>query len=155
MIKDSVTQFRLSEDVLDIEFSASCEVWVDANTFKMVFNNLVDNAIKYNTGDLKLEVRATCNRKKIIINFKDNGIGIPVKEQKKVFNKFYRIYDKEIPNVKGTGLGLYWVKEIIKAHRGKISLNSAGKESGTVFKIELPLYKKNRSSSKKERQTNE
>ncbi len=69
-------------------------------------------------------------------------------EQKKVFQKFYRIYDRDIPNVKGTGLGLYWVKEILKNHKGKISVHSDGKGKGTTVKIELPVYKKKKSSSK-------
>ncbi len=53
-------------------------------------------------------------------------IGISLKDQKKIFNKFHRIYNPESPNVKGTGLGLYWVKEIVKYHGGKIGVYSAG-----------------------------
>jgi signal transduction histidine kinase len=81
-----------------------------------------------------------CNPQKVFIFFADNGIGIPPKEQKKIFNKFYRIYSKEIPNVKGTGLGLYRVREIIKAHGGKITVSSEGENRGSTFKIELPAY---------------
>jgi two-component system phosphate regulon sensor histidine kinase PhoR len=87
----------------------------------------------------------TSDQKSFIIEFEDRGIGIPIKEQKKVFSKFHRIYDKDIPNVKGTGLGLYWVKEIIKNFGGRISLSSEGKYKGSTFRIELPIYE----SSKK------
>ncbi len=145
LIEDSVLQFRLPEDTLTIHFNANCEVLVDSNAFKMVFDNLVDNSIKYNTGNLKIEIKANCSHKKLIIYFKDNGIGISDKELKKVFQKFYRIYDKDIPNVKGTGLGLYWVKEIIKNHKGKIFVQSDGKGKGTTFIIELPVYKNKKS----------
>ena len=67
-------------------------------------------------------------------------LGFITKEQKKIFNKFYRIYNKEIPNVKGTGLGLYRVKEIVKAHSGKIMVSSDGEGKGTTFRIEFPSY---------------
>ena len=57
-----------------------------------------------------------------------------------MFKKFHRIYNPDSPNVKGTGLGLYWVKEIIKSHKGKISVTSEGINKGSTFKIELPVY---------------
>ena len=58
----------------------------------------------------------------------------------KVFSKFHRIYNKSIPNVKGTGLGLYWVREIIKNFGGSISVSSEENRKGTIFHIELPIY---------------
>ena len=70
----------------------------------------------------KSAIILNCNSKKFSILFSDLGIGINAKEQKKIFNKFYRIYNKEIPNVKGTGLGLYRVREIIKAHKEKYTV---------------------------------
>lgn len=155
LIRDSVLQFRLPEETLTIDFNANCEVLIDSNAFKMVFDNLVDNAVKYNTGDLKIEIKANCNQKKLIICFEDNGIGISEKELKKVFQKFYRIYDKDIPNVKGTGLGLYWVREIIRNHKGKISVQSSGKGEGTTFIIELPVYKNKKSQSTEKEKSNE
>ncbi len=148
IIKESAAQFRLSEDNLKSEVSGTCEIEVDSNSFKMVFDNLIDNAIKYSVGSLKLEVKIICNPKKLEIIFKDNGIGLPSNEQKKIFQKFYRIYDKDIPNVKGTGLGLYWVKEIIKNHKGKITAHSEGKGKGTTIGIILPVYKNSISTEK-------
>lgn len=146
LVIDSVEQFRLPSNTLVMNFSGECEISIDVNSFKMVFDNLVDNAIKYSTGNLKIEVSANCSQKKLTIDFKDNGIGITGREQKKVFQKFYRIYDKDIPNVKGTGLGLYWTKEIIKTHRGKINVHSDGKGKGTTFRIELPVIKTKKES---------
>lgn len=141
LIEDSAAQFRLNRNDLKLETTGSCEIEVDAGSFKIVFDNLIDNAIKYSTGSLKLEVKIICNQKKLEITFKDNGIGLPSNEQKKIFQKFYRIYDKDIPNVKGTGLGLYWVKEIIKNHKGKITAHSEGKAKGTTINIVLPVRK--------------
>ena len=88
------------------------------------------------------------NTKKAEIEFSDNGIGIPHDQIKKIFQKFHRIYDKDIPNVKGTGLGLYVVREIIKNHKGKIFAFSEGKGKGSKFKIELPIYVEKKKSVK-------
>ena len=74
----------------------------------------------------------------------DNGIGIQPRDQKKIFDKFQRIYNPDSPNVKGTGLGLYWVKEIVKHHGGRITIESSDKEQGSTFRIILPIYKASR-----------
>lgn len=155
LIKASVAQFRLPEDTLELKFNTNCEVMIDVSSLGMVFNNLVDNSIKYSDSKVQIKVTAECTQKKLIIDFKDNGIGIPVKEQKKVFQKFYRIYDKNIPNVKGTGLGLYWVKEIIKNHKGDIYIMNSGKSEGTTFRIELPVCKQKNKGLKKEDKSDE
>jgi signal transduction histidine kinase len=90
-------------------------------------------------------VNLKCFSKKLLIEFTDSGIGILPKDQKRIFNKFHRIYNKNIPNVKGTGLGLFWVKEILRHHGGKIIVSSNGEYKGSTFSIELPIYQ----SSKK------
>lgn len=141
MVKESADEFKLPESSITIEGNAECLFVIDKNAIKIVINNLIDNAIKYSTNRPKINLKIKCGIKKIIIEFKDYGIGIPLDEQKKVFNKFHRIYNHEIPNVKGTGLGLYWAREIIKSHGGSISVSSEGKNKGTTFKIELPIYK--------------
>lgn len=141
MVKESADEFKLPESSIKIEGNAECLFVIDKNAIKIVINNLIDNAIKYSINTPKINLKIKCGIKKIIIEFKDSGIGIPLEEQKKVFNKFHRIYNHEIPNVKGTGLGLYWAREIIKSHGGSISVSSEGKNKGTTFKIELPIYK--------------
>jgi signal transduction histidine kinase len=113
---------------------------VDRNAMKIVFNNLIENAIKYSIEPVKININLSRISKKIYIRLSDKGIGINPDELKKVFNKFYRIYDINIPTVKGTGLGLYWVKEIIKTHGGKITALSEGKNKGSTFRIELPVF---------------
>lgn len=141
IINDSLEQFRLPPSTYKIEIGSSSEIVIDKNAMKIVFNNLIDNAIKYSVQEVQLNVKIGSNSNKVIIEFIDNGIGLLPKEQKKIFNKFYRIYHQDIPSVKGTGLGLYWVKEIIKSHGGKISVYSEGTGKGSRFTIELPVYK--------------
>jgi signal transduction histidine kinase len=113
---------------------------MDLDAFKIVINNLFDNAIKYSKGDVKIHIQFSKNSKYFILTFRDQGIGVPIQKQEKIFHKFLRIYDQDSPSVKGTGLGLYWVKEIVKSHGGKISVYSAGRNQGTTFTIELPIY---------------
>ena len=140
LLAESSEQFKLTGDMITIEGSADCDCVIDDRAIKMVFDNLIDNAKKYSTGEVKINVKLKDQFRNIIITFSDKGIGIPQSQLKNVFNKFHRIYNSKIPNVKGTGLGLYWVKEILRFHGGKISVTSEGENDGTTFKIELPVY---------------
>lgn len=140
LVDEACENFRVEKENYLVTGESSCEIVASREALKVVFDNLVDNSVKYSATDAKINVSLNCNPKKVIILFTDHGIGIEQKEQKKIFNKFYRIYNKEIPNVKGTGLGLYRVREIIKAHEGKITVLSEGMDKGSTFKIELPVY---------------
>ncbi len=146
VLKDSLEQFNLPDYSVVIAGKADCECSVDKNSLKIVFDNLIDNAIKYSTENVKISFKYECTDNKIIMLFKDSGIGVPVTEQKKIFNKFYRIYNNNIPSVKGTGLGLYRIKEIIKNHSGRIIAQSEGINKGTTFRIEIPVYHEPRKS---------
>ena len=141
LLNESIEQFRLPEGTITVNGNTQCEIVVDKDALKIILDNLVDNALKYSTEPTRINVNLSHNTNKFLIEFSDKGIGIPPNEQKKIFNKFYRIYHKNVPSVKGTGLGLYWVKEIIKNHGGNISLFSEGENKGTTFKIEFPIYK--------------
>ena len=140
IIHNSVEQFRLSGDEITIEGNVDCDIVIDKAALKVVFDNLIDNAIKYSLNGVRIKIKLKCTISKVIIEFIDNGIGIPLKEQKNIFNKFHRIYRDDIPNVKGTGLGLYWVRENIKNIGGDISVSSGGRNKGCKFTIEIPVY---------------
>ncbi|NWF49756.1 MAG: HAMP domain-containing histidine kinase [Ignavibacteriaceae bacterium] len=140
LMDEACEKFRVGKENYLVSGDSNCEIVAAKEALKIVFDNLVDNAVKYSTKTAKIIVSVNCSPTKLLIQFTDNGIGINSKEQKKIFNKFYRIYNREIPNVKGTGLGLYRVREIIKAHAGKITVSSEGEGKGSTFKIELPVY---------------
>ncbi len=140
LINESAEQFRLQENAVKITGEAQCKCVLDKDAMQIVFDNLTDNARKYSLDPPEITVSFKTTKKYLIIEFADNGIGIKQINQKRIFNKFQRIDNKNIPNVKGTGLGLYWVKGIIKFHGGKISAFSEGINKGTTFKIELPIY---------------
>lgn len=145
LIEQAKDKFNLSSEVIKLEGKASCQCVIDRSALRMVVDNLIDNAIKFSQETLQLTVQMSCSDKKFALKIRDEGIGIEEKEQKKIFHKFYQIYGRHIPNVRGTGLGLHMAQEIIKAHGGEIMVFSGGENKGSTFIIELPVYQ----SSKK------
>lgn len=108
-------------------------VWGDTLSLKVAFSNLIENAIKYSEDNLLITIESVPSSKKI--HFIDNGIGIPLSERKKVFRQFYRIGNEEIRTTKGTGIGLYLVKNILNIHRAKIQITTPLNNKGTQFII--------------------
>lgn len=104
-----------------------------------VLLNLFENAIKYSSGVPSLHISMQKVKQQIHLEIADLGIGISDKEKKKVFEKFYRIGNEDTRKTKGTGLGLYIVKQIIEAHQGTIRL-ADNEPCGAVFKITLPAH---------------
>jgi signal transduction histidine kinase len=102
-----------------------------------VFLNLIENAIKYSKTTPQVDIQAKYINDKFVINISDLGLGIPEKEKKKIFDKFYRVGSEETRHTKGTGLGLYIVNQIIKAHNGTIQVLD-NLPQGTSFKVVLP-----------------
>ncbi|MCK5076687.1 MAG: HAMP domain-containing histidine kinase [Calditrichia bacterium] len=141
VVQEVIEEYRISNDIVKIEGSAFCQCVIDKNWLKIVFSNLIDNAIKYSPEQLQIMINLSLGIKNFNIEFSDQGVGIAFINQKKIFNKFQRIDNPKSPNVKGTGLGLYWVKEIIEYHGGKIFVKSTGNKVGTTFKITLPIFK--------------
>lgn len=114
------------------------EPTVDPVHISNVVFNLIDNAVKYCTGTPEVKIRSFNEKNFFVFEVEDNGIGIKKDDQKMIFDKFYRVPTGNVHDVKGFGLGLYYVKLIVKAHHGTISLRSTpGK--GTVFTVKIPL----------------
>ncbi len=112
----------------------------DAYLLESAINCLLENAKKYTKGNIKIILLANKDDENLIIRVKDNGIGISDENKKKIFDKYYRVSIGDVHDVKGYGLGLNYVKRIVKLHKGKIIVNSTlGK--GSEFIISLPLYK--------------
>ena len=111
----------------------------DRDAIAQALMNLLDNAVKYSEHAEKKEVvvRVSERGRSIAISVTDHGIGIPPEEQKKIFEKFYRVSTGLVHDVKGSGLGLSLVKHIAEAHRGTVSVESEPGR-GSTFTISLP-----------------
>ena len=141
LISESVEQFNIPAGSVTFRCSGTARCKVDRSAMKVVFNNLFDNAIKYSSEPVRLVITMTCATAWLTVGVRDHGIGIAKEDQKEVFKKFRRLYNPESPSVKGTGLGLYWVREIVRHQRGRVSVDSEGRSNGTTFTIQLPTYR--------------
>lgn len=112
-------------------------VKVDELHLLNVLSNLIENALKYSQGTLRLELSCREEGGQAILVLKDNGIGIPATMQDKVFEKFFRVPTGNMHNTKGYGLGLSYAKMIVERHGGNIRLNSTAQQ-GTTFILSFP-----------------
>src|SRR4029079_11708982 len=110
----------------------------DKDALGQALVNLLDNALKYSDGRKEIEVSIVTAANDVRVSVRDHGIGIAASEQKKIFEKFYRVGSGLVHDVKGSGLGLSIVKHVAEAHVGRVELTSALGE-GSTFTIVLPL----------------
>jgi two-component system phosphate regulon sensor histidine kinase PhoR len=102
-----------------------------------VIYNLLDNALKYSKGDIKININILAHQEYVALTIEDNGIGIGEEYNSKIFEQFFRVPSGDRHNIKGYGLGLSYVNHIVKIHKGLIEVNSEpGK--GSSFTVKLP-----------------
>lgn len=115
-------------------------VFVDAEKIQLAMQNLLENALYYTPQGGKVTVAVSYDRKEVQISFSDTGIGIPQKQQSRVFEKFFRARNARKVDTEGSGLGLYLVNNIIKAHGGKVEFESK-ERVGSTFTFSIPVKK--------------
>lgn len=118
--------------------ATNANIKADRLHFTNIIHNLIDNGMKYCERMPIIQITTENVGNDLIVSIKDNGIGIADRDQKQVFNKFFRVHTGDIHDVKGFGLGLYYVKEMVEGHKGKIELKSKIGE-GSEFKLVVPV----------------
>lgn len=109
----------------------------DSMSLESLVSNLYENAVKYGGPGVVVGVRLINKKSHCLLEIEDNGPGIPAGEMDKIFQKFYRVGNEETRSAKGTGIGLYMVKQIAQAHKGEVSVSSVLPQ-GVKFKVLLP-----------------
>lgn len=123
---------------IKLVFENNCQktILADYQKFQQILYNLLSNAIKFTQKEGKIIVKTSCEKKKFILEVRDNGIGIEAKDHKKIFAKYVHLDNIYSRDQASTGLGLAITKELVKLHKGKISLLSEPNK-GSTFRVEL------------------
>jgi two-component system phosphate regulon sensor histidine kinase PhoR len=118
------------------------EYWAMADAYHLenAVSGLLENAKKYSKANKHIKLLTYKEGRRLIIEVSDNGIGIETQNQQKIFEKYYRVTDGDLHNVKGYGLGLNYVKRIVHLHKGNIEVKSVVNE-GSTFIVKIPLIK--------------
>ena len=131
----------------DIEYRSSlssqngnaARVLGDIEELRTAVSNLLDNAVKYSPDGVHISVELDApDEKRVVLRVRDQGVGIPEQELKRIFKRFYRVTHRSLAQVKGTGLGLFIVRSIARKHGGQVFAESEGAGKGTTVTLELP-----------------
>jgi signal transduction histidine kinase len=136
----ATVRHHLRPDAIRFEtHQGSLLVLGDSDELRTVVTNLLNNAVKYSGQNIHVTVSVAAPAPGTIwVRVQDRGIGIPKKQLKRIFNRFYRAPMRGLKQVKGTGLGLYIVRSIARAHDGRVFAHSEGEGHGATFTLELP-----------------
>jgi signal transduction histidine kinase len=119
--------------------SGSASLLGDPDELHTVVTNLLDNAVKYSPDGVHIAVELDVpDEELLVLRVRDSGVGIPQDELKRIFKRFYRVRRRGRPRVKGTGLGLFIVRSIVRNHGGRVFAESEGTGKGTTVTLELP-----------------
>ncbi len=125
------------EDKIHLQLDAAIPfIEADPFHFRNMISNLIDNALKYSPGEPHVWVKTLTRKNCLVISVEDKGLGIAPEFQKKIFNKFFRVPFGDVHNVKGSGIGLSYVKQIVRSHHWHLELESKLGQ-GSIFRISI------------------
>jgi signal transduction histidine kinase len=132
-LRDDAVELQIQQEALLVKG--------DVEELRTVLANLLDNAVKYSGNAVRVTVAVvTPSPHSLWVRVSDRGVGIPKRQLKRIFNRFYRVQPLGLKAVKGTGLGLYIVRSIARAHGGRVFAHSEGEGHGATFTVELPRF---------------
>jgi two-component system, OmpR family, phosphate regulon sensor histidine kinase PhoR len=136
----STYDFHLKNKGFVYTLTGSTDLWVSADREALIecLINLIDNAVKYSDEKKQIDINVESEAGFGVISVRDYGIGISRQDQKHIFDKFYRVAKRNLARVRGTGLGLSLVKQLMDAQKGKVTVSS-DVGSGSTFRLYFPL----------------
>ncbi|MDP2909928.1 MAG: HAMP domain-containing sensor histidine kinase, partial [bacterium] len=143
LTREQIMRFKIFAEASHIKLTLSFppqlpKVMADPSLMKLVIENLIDNAIRYTPGNGEVSVKIEKSGNNLAFSIKDSGVGIPDKDKKYIFQKFFRAENALKKRTRGSGLGLYVCSSIIEQTGGKIWFESKENE-GTTFYFTLPI----------------
>jgi signal transduction histidine kinase len=129
-----ITKCEGTQQIIDAEIEPKVEITGDKFALTSVVTNLIENAIKYSGPCETVGVKLFSKEGRVFLEVADHGIGIADQEKSRIFDKFYRVGSEDTRNTKGTGLGLYIVKEVLDKHRASIKVKD-NRPVGSIFEV--------------------
>jgi len=129
-----ITKCEGNQQIIDAEIEPKVEITGDKFALTSVVTNLIENAIKYSGPCATVGVKLFSKEGKVFLEVADHGIGIADQEKGRIFDKFYRVGSEDTRNTKGTGLGLYIVKEVLEKHQASIKVKD-NRPVGSIFEV--------------------
>lgn len=129
-----INKCDFTQQLINAEIEPKIEITGDKFALTSVVTNLIENAVKYSEPCSEVNVRLLTKEGQVYLMVADHGIGIPDEEKTRIFDRFYRVGSEETRNTKGTGLGLYIVKQVLDKHHASIRVKD-NKPAGSVFEV--------------------
>jgi len=142
LVMDFLTPKKSQEGFnrIKLEIQEGIHCLVDPLAFSSILQNLIENAIKYDPNQNEILISVNKQADSALLQVKDNGLGISENQKEAIFQKFYRIQSEKTRTTKGTGLGLFIVRNLVEIQKGQIE-HFRNTPSGSIFEIKFPLIK--------------
>jgi signal transduction histidine kinase len=142
VLKEDRHLYEKDGRVIVLDPGSDAPVALDRSAMRVVLSNLLENAASYSPKDSTIRIRLHKDLRSCRVDVVDSGRGIPGKDLKNIFKMFWRGSEDQTSHVRGTGLGLYIVRNIVRDHHGKVWASSQGAGRGTTFSVRLPRVRK-------------